>query len=199
MNLSAIQLVQPRAADTSVSAIAARFGRVALLYLALAATGTTLTLVAFLLTWQNLSIVFFGFAVGLGVIHTTTIFMDILLLARQLRAELRSFAEVWTLLRAELRIWDREVDRRFDGDDTQEIRPRRARRHYALAYGSVFTMLVPCFVVLGQVSTVFRWSSMSGIVIGIAALLITRVIFHIHMFGVGHGRAGGDVHHRPHR
>ncbi len=180
MNISAIQLVQPR--EAAPTGFMARLGRVALLYAAFAVTGTTVVLVAFLLTWQNLAIAMIGLAIGLGAVHSVAAFVDVLtLLVRHMRAELRALSPIMTDLRAESRAWAREIRRpEFRPDVTQPLpKPESVLRRYVLKYASATALLAPVLLLLAHVSTVFVWSSLSGLIIGIVVLVVDRLIFHI--------------------
>lgn len=194
MNLSAIQLVQPR--DTAPTTFVARLGRVALLYAAIAVTGATVVLVAFLLTWQNLAIAVVGLFVGLGAIHSVAAFVDVLtLLVRHMKAEFRAITRIMADLRAELRTWRSELRRReFIPDVTQPLPgPESVLRRYVLKYASATALLAPALFLLAHTSIVFLWSGLSGLILGIVVIVVDRVIFHVHGFDIRRKSRRTDV------
>lgn len=197
MNISAIQLGQPRGA--APTGFFARLGRVTLLYAAIAVTGTTVVFVAFLLTWQNVAIAMIGLAIGLWAIHSVAAFVDVLrLLVRHMRAELRALSRIMADLRAESRAWVREIRRpEFRPDVTQPLpKPESVLRRYVLKYASATALLAPMLLLLAHISMVFLWSSLSGLIIGIVVLVVDRLIFHIHRVELRHDDRQTDANAR---
>lgn len=198
MSLDALQIVPIPDAAFSVRGVVARVGRVALLYGAIAFIGATLTLFSFLLTWENRVVALAGLSVGLGAVHISRIAYELLLLiARHLRSQLVAGARAWSKLGTPERHRSRRRTRHVD--ERQEI--HRARRlPQAHVFVSVMTALVlPALAVVAYASTVFRWSSMSGALVGVTLFFIERVILHRHGVGVGPASERRKVDAATHR
>lgn len=177
MRLGAIQVFQPQGTALTLRGTAARLGRLAVLYMAVASIGATLALFSFLLTWRNLSLALAGLVVGLALVHRSTIFIEVLIfLIRHFKRDLRSLSTTWFLLSHELRsIW---VARDLNGAVGAELR---------LLVRSVAILLIGAmFFALAHESLTLRWSSLTGFYIGAALVVIGRFIFHVHRLGIHH-------------
>jgi hypothetical protein len=180
MNLNAVQLVHPIGLERgTLRAVAGRVGRVALLYGTIAGIGAALTLFSFLLTWHNVVLAVAGVLVGLTVVRSSAMFVEMLvLLIREFKYEVHSFRKAWSKLGRELE----RVAR--DRDLTGALRDELL---VLVRHGGLIAVAVIVYLISHE-SVVLHWSGLTGVYVGAAIVVIVRVIFHTHLFGVRRDR-----------
>lgn len=176
MRLGAVQLVQSSETAFSLRGLGARVGRIVLLYVAIASLGATLTLFSFLLTSNNLVLAIFGLLAGLGLVHALTLLIDITTaLVREISRQLDELGRTWAKVCC---VWFNRDARRAFRDEV----------HLLVRYAGVLATIMVVYFALHEV-VVLRWSSLTGFYVGVALVVIVRIIFDGDVIGVRRRRS----------